>query len=125
LVQGAIVKAKGRAYNTYGWGDYNELNLIGAVIEAVPAQMAAVTRGDLTSESQLQILWTGLTGDATGGTSIDSYELLRDSVSLLGASPYQLLTTHLQTTSVTPATSYSFTVRAHNAHGWGTESPAF
>ena len=57
---------------------------------------------------------------------IDSYNLKRDEVDVIGQeASFQMLTTYLQTSDIVAGTSYSFTVRAHNAHGWGPESPPF
>ena len=93
--------------------------------------MAAVTRGtsDLT---QIQVNWIASTGDATGGSAIDSYELEYDDgttasgsatwTALQGATgSYSTLTTYTLS-SPTAGTWYRFRVRAHNVHGWSTHS---
>ena len=59
---------------------------------------------------------------------IDSYNLKWDSgdgtwVDLMGQDgSFSLDLQHIQSDGVTAGVSYSFTVRAHNAHGWGIES---
>ena len=40
--------------------------------------MLAPTRGAQTSETQLELFWQALTGIATGGAAIDSYNLKYD-----------------------------------------------
>jgi len=40
--------------------------------------MFAPTRGESTSETQLDLLWQALTGSLTGGAVIDSYNLKYD-----------------------------------------------
>ena len=43
--------------------------------------MAPVRRADDTTKLVLHILWDSLTGDQTGGSSIDSYNLQWDKAS--------------------------------------------
>lgn len=51
LKQGDTVYAIVKAVNVIGEGSYSEPNSLGAIIEDIPAQMAAPTRGTLTTES--------------------------------------------------------------------------
>lgn len=41
--------------------------------------MTAVTRGSATSETQIEVNWSALTGTDTGGSSIDTYNLQWDA----------------------------------------------
>jgi hypothetical protein len=50
LTQGAVVKVKVRAQNGLGWGDFSQVNLVGATIVVEPYKMPAPTRGDLTNQ---------------------------------------------------------------------------
>jgi hypothetical protein len=51
------------------------MNVIGGKISREPFVVPTPTRGDQTSTSTLQINWTALEGDMTGGVPIDSYNL--------------------------------------------------
>jgi hypothetical protein len=74
------------------------------------------------------VIWEAITGLSTGGASIDSYNIKFDSGTgswtdvTGGDGDFQLALEYLLTTGITGGVSYQFTVRAHNAHGWGQES---
>lgn len=52
--------------------------------------MAIPTRGSATNETQLQVNYLALTGDSTGGATIDSYNLQYDN-NTNGATWYDLI----------------------------------
>ena len=74
-------------------------------VETVPVAMLAPTLGSTFSLTSLQVTWLALTGAATGGSSIDSYNLQFDSstngvtfTDLLGEdSNFQVGLTHTET----------------------------
>jgi len=88
--------------------------------------MASPTRGAQTSETQIEVLWSALSGDATGDSAITSYNLQWDAgtngaqwFDILGEEGFPSLgLTYIQV-SVTAGTQYQFKVRAANALGWG------
>ncbi len=72
-------------------------------------------------------MWAALTGDSTGGVSIDSYNLQWDGGSN-GVDWYDLqgedgffdtALTYLKIGGLTAGNAYQFKVRANNVHGWG------
>ena len=73
-----LLRVRGRARNTNDWGDYSESNIDGARIQTTPLKMGQTTRGSNTSTTQIEAIWTTLTGDDTGGVAIDSYNLQWD-----------------------------------------------
>ena len=125
LGYGDLVVARARATNSIGDGQYSQPNSAGATIQTEPEQMAVPTRGATTLTS-IGVNWVALTGDSTGGATIDSYELQNDD-GTGSASWYTLqgaegsLSTALSHTLATasPGGWYAFKVRAHNVHGWG------
>jgi hypothetical protein len=136
LAQGAAVVARIRAQNSIGWGasSYDTETAGAAVLEDVPHQLPAPSRGLATSVSQVEAEWAALIGDQTGGNTIESYQLQWDAGStgagwydLQGgggppgptAAEYSLLTSHTVSTGVSAGETYWLRVRARNAHGWG------
>jgi hypothetical protein len=77
LAQGALVRAKVRAHNVIGWGEYSDpsLEASAAAVQVEPQAMAAGQRGSATTPSQIEVTWTAPTGEATGGAAIDSMHL--------------------------------------------------
>jgi len=83
---------------------------VAALVEVEPHQMAAVTRGALTSTSQVNVEWLALAGLATGGAVVDSYQLEWDAgsggvawESLQGgpaSNAFSLLTSHIVTAGI-------------------------
>lgn len=78
--------------------------------------MSPVTRGSQTSESQIEVFWSALTGTSTGGSSIDTYNLQWDAGSN-GASwndihgqtgSESLALTYIQTSGITAGETYQF-----------------
>ena len=63
-----LIQVRVRAHNSKGWGDYSELNTLGATIETLPGTMTAPTFDlSLSSNTQIYLQWTSLTGQAAGG----------------------------------------------------------
>jgi hypothetical protein len=129
LVQNDIVQVTVRAQNSIGWGAFSQFNLLGQVVNVEPYQLETPSRGALTSEEQIQILWTPIenTSQETGGSAILSYNLqwkqknsLDDFADLVGqdGAP-SLVSSHIQTDFVVAGVTYSFRVRARNALGFG------
>jgi hypothetical protein len=77
LTQGSIVKVKVRALNAIEWGDYSQVNLVGALIFVEPYMMTDPYRGDTTSETLIEVSWLEIEALSlnTGGSPIDSYNL--------------------------------------------------
>ena len=73
LVQGNLVVAKIAAENQMGTSSYSSPNTVGALIEVVPTKPVAITKGSQTTESQIQLVITPLSGTATGGAPIITY----------------------------------------------------
>lgn len=79
LPYNAQIYAKVRAHNANGYGAYSEQNLVGARIETEPIQMTAPTLVTATiTLTSIEVQWSALIGDDTGGASIDSYNLQYD-----------------------------------------------
>jgi hypothetical protein len=77
LAQGDTVIARVRAHNSIGWGSSSTDTdtATAAIIEDVPHQLATPTRGEATTVAQVEVEWVALTGDETGGNTVDSYHL--------------------------------------------------
>ena len=129
LQQNDLVQVQIQASNINGWGDLSEVNVVGALIQTRPKQMAPPTRGSSTNTGSLQVFWTALVGDQTGGAPIDSYNLQWDQgtnaqswYDLTGDGvnfPYSTATTGVFSTGVFAGTTYKMRIRAHNVNGWG------
>jgi hypothetical protein len=82
----------------------------------VPHQIGIPTRGDATTIAQIEAEWTALTGDETGGSAVDSYQLQWDAGSAGAAwydlqggpssTDYSLLTSYTATSGVSAGDSY-------------------
>ena len=89
--------------------------------------MGAPGRGDATSTAQIEITWTELVAEATGGSPITSYHLEWDDgvngfQSLQGgpdAADYSLDTSHIISSGIVSGAAYTFRLQARNIHGWG------
>ena len=75
-VKGTILAATVEAYNINGWSTASSASTGAAKIETIPIQMAQVTEGSSTDETQIEVEWTALSTDSeTGGSSIIAYQL--------------------------------------------------
>jgi hypothetical protein len=71
---------KVEAINSLGAGLNSTLNLVGANIRSIPSAMAVPFNGVWgTSETQIMVNWTSLTGANTGNSAILGYELYWDA----------------------------------------------
>lgn len=76
LVYNSLVFVQVSAYNINGWSVASVRNTVGARVKVVPTRMNDVTRGSLTSETQIELTWSPITIDAdTGGSQIISYNV--------------------------------------------------
>ena len=76
LSQGALVIADVAAINAIGTGTYSVDNTAGALIETIPlTPPVAPLRDSQTTSTTLVVDITALTGTATGGATIDSYDI--------------------------------------------------
>ena len=125
-----MVVVKARAYNQFGDGDYSEPNVSGATILIEPNVIVDLPVIDIvvSSTTQIKLDWNELTGDATGGSPIDSYHLQWDQG--LNTDTYSDLkgqdgafdtAVTFTITDLTPGGLYKFRLRAHNVHGWSTD----
>jgi hypothetical protein len=66
-----------QAHNAIGYSILSNptVNASAAVMEYPPHQVVTPLRGSSTTTSQLEITWSALTGDQTGGASVTSYHL--------------------------------------------------
>lgn len=81
LTVDTLIQVKVNAHNGNGYGSFSELNTVGATIETVPSIPATPTFDPLTTtNTQIVLLWTALTGSSTGGSAvtIDNYEIYWD-----------------------------------------------
>jgi hypothetical protein len=89
--------------------------------------MLPVVRGTNTHVDTIEVHWSELTGHATGGVPIDSYNLQWDKGSnevswydLIGEDTnYYTGTSFTFTEEIIPGSTYKMRIRAHNLHGWG------
>ena len=75
LVLDNLIVAKIRAYNSFGWGLFNE-NIEGALIKTEPKKPPSKIRRDvLTDLYRVHIKWFSLIDEFTGREPILSYEI--------------------------------------------------
>lgn len=129
LSYGDLIVAKVLATNARGDGTASAENTSGATVATVPQAPSTVpTEGSGTTTSQLVVEWAALTGDATGGSAITSYELVIDDGAggafseVVGlSSDFTALTTTI-TSSISSGLTYKLKYRAKNIYGWGSYS---
>lgn len=72
---GQVVRAKVRALNDQGWGEYGPPNSDGFKMQSEPSQAVGLTNGTVTQTS-IDLFWTSLTTfEQTGGQPIDKYQV--------------------------------------------------
>lgn len=128
-----LVKAIVSAQNINGWSDYSLPNLVGATIQVEPQVMPAPTKGVLTLQTQVHVLWSDVNFTPNNGDSdIITYNVQWDKgtlgkfwYNLIGSSTNSLTTSYIVTNSIVPGDYYQFKVRAQNKWGWGPFSPVF
>ena len=117
----SLIVAKARAYNQFGWAEFNQQNVEGARIQTEPGK---VQRVELILETStlrsLELEWPAVVQD--GNSPIDSYNLqvLESGLwsDLKGHEGQEDLATSATADNLSPDTLYTFRVRARNAHGW-------
>jgi len=95
--------------------------------------MPAPSKGALTLQTQVHVLWTNTDYSPNNGDSpIITYNLQWDRgtngffwFNLIGSSTDSLTTSYIVTNGVVAGDFYQFRVRAKNKWGWGTFSPVF
>ena len=110
LANGASYSYTVRAYNTAGWGNQSTATI--AVPRTVPSTPGAPTVSP--GNGQVAISWTA---PAANGAAITNYEVFQNGVSIGTTTSLSMTKTGLSN-----GTSYSYTVRAYNAAGWGATS---
>jgi hypothetical protein len=101
------------------------LNLLGLSVFIEPEEALAPSRGQLTTEEQIHVVWSS--DVVNGGSPILSFNLQWTNKNdpanfqdLIGDDSNRSLDTeHLQTVQVEAGETYLFRVRALNAMGWG------
>lgn len=134
LVLNSAVTAKVRAYNSLGWGAYSQPTVAGGTITTEPAAPPqAVSEGAATDDTQVQIVWYALTGDAAGQDAVTLYEVYWDAGTtdagtgvawalLIAESTGSFTFTRTITSGITAGRAYKFYYRASNQHGTGASS---
>jgi hypothetical protein len=121
----SLIQARVRAQNSIGWGSYSQLNLLGLSVFIEPEEALAPSRGQLTTEEQIHVVWSS--DVVNGGSPNLSFNLQWTNKNdpanfqdLIGDDSNRSLDTeHLQTVQVEAGETYLFRVRALNAMGWG------
>lgn len=126
---GNVVYVRIAASNAYGPGSWSPISSsAGATVASVPTQMAIPTL-DLaaSTDAQVTLRWTALTGAAAGNSAVIAYSLLWDQGDATRAGPDTPLMDSLATsylvTGVSGGDPYRFTVSARNVYGTGASSP--
>jgi len=119
LPRDSLIRAKVRAFNARGTGQFSELNTLGATIETIPTNLMVVTIDvPSTSNEQTTVTWTALTGSARGGSTVAivSYEVYWDQSTGVWESLTSTTDLFALKTGLTGGTTYSFKVRATNKY---------
>lgn len=100
-----LVVARIRARNQIGFAvDFSNENSVGARVQVLPSKMASIYEGLATDDTRIQINWSALEGDETGGAAILSYnlEMLVSGVwiELVGQTSYYTQTFYLIQTNI-------------------------
>lgn len=132
LVQGDSIVAQVRVRNDNGWSAFSSSSSGSALVQVAPHKPSSapvsvyspLDTSDADYGKRLTISCSELTGDATGGSPILSYQIeyaLSGSGSwttLGGLSPSSLVTQYT-VTGLTNGQLYDARCRAQNLHGWG------
>jgi hypothetical protein len=115
-----LVVVRVRAHNFYDVAaDYGPTNTEGARVRSAPAQMGPLST-TANTESEVTIVWSGLSGPLTGNSEVTAYNFYWDDNS--GTADI-LLTFGLITTytmhGTTGGLTYKFRVSASNIYGEG------
>lgn len=117
-----LVVVRASAKNARGYGLTSTPNSSGARIRRVPDLMTTPTQGP-SSDTDIQVTWSTLTGAATGNSAILSYDLYWDNGSgTVNTELTDTLVTSYTVSGLTGGASYKFQVRARNIYGYGSFS---
>jgi Fibronectin type III domain len=127
---GDLIRAKVRAMNSDGYGDYSSVNTAG--LNAMKEPQSAPTdlaRGSSTSKTAIQLTWTGITtspanGGITGSVDYAVYWDQGSSTWTQLASSTSGATTYTTSTTLTEGGAYQFKVAATNDFGSGPQTSA-
>mmetsp|Transcript_9442 Transcript_9442/g.8982 ORF Transcript_9442/g.8982 Transcript_9442/m.8982 type:complete len:418 (+) Transcript_9442:1180-2433(+) len=116
-----LIQVRVRAHNDNGWGDYSELNVVGATIEYLPAKMDPPSFDISSSDNgEIDLVWSVPTsGEGTGGSSItiDTYTVEWDQGTTSWTTLGTTATTTMPASSLSSNTDYQFQIKATNLHG--------
>ena len=56
-----FISVKVQAYNFKGWGQLSDVNIIGPSAEVFPQTVSTPYNGNLTTETQIDVVWSPLT----------------------------------------------------------------
>ena len=115
--------------NINGWSSFAPTNSDGAQILTEPAQMGTPSRGILTDQNHIHIVWDSLVDDELKGSQISSYYLQWDKgtngvswYDLVGlADPYLQLEYIAYFGDIVPGSNYQFRLKAQNEYGLSQE----
>lgn len=99
----------------------------------MPQAVSGLSRDSASNEGSIVVDWSPSTGDATGGATIDSYNIQYSAHNANSWTDLQgedgSFDTSLTATFTVPGpqagNEFDFQVRAHNVHGWGPFSSIF
>jgi hypothetical protein len=129
-----LIVVRASAYNANGWSTVSTSNTVGAKVRTIATTMHAPVRDASSSDTQIVLTWSTLTGDAgTGGATILSYGLEWDAGTtggaggqvwsyLSGHTVRSLTTTFTISSGLTAGQAYLFRLKAENVYGWGPAS---
>ena len=132
LIQGDDILTAIKAYNENGWSQISSTSATGILVEVVPhkptvlpqSSYSPLTTSDADYGTRMIITVSELTGEATGGSAITSYQVEyyntgSGSWVILGGNSPESLDTSYTVTGLTNGESYQVRYRAKNAHGFG------
>ena len=119
-----VVRVSGS--NSIGFGPTSLPNTAGAKIRTAPLAMNPPSRGSLSTDNSIQVVWSDPGSPITGNSPILSYNLYWDngtgitSISLVDSNVLSFIIG-----GVTPGKTYMFKIRARNIYGLGAFSNDF